>query len=244
MMFSKKEFYKVNREERHFGFLLMASIIFDDDFRKYFFELINESISQESFLDNNDFDIYSEVAIFRDYWNDLGDYEKYTQELHSQRKKIIEIFLEHFNINRNIIYNYSLFWTGRIGESKLWFPGRWPVPNINTIQREENLTDRQLLRLRWACNAKPDVMIISKKSGLFIELKVESELGANNYGYDQQETQFDILKLVCKTVPIFKETNFKRIMITKDENNLFSWKKIKNHFNNDLIKKHMINMPI
>jgi hypothetical protein len=243
-MFAKKEFYKVNREERHFGFLLMASIIFDDGFRKFFFELVNESINKKSFLDNNDFDIYSEVAIFRDFWNDLGDYENYTQELHSQRREIIEIFLEHFNINKNIIDNYSLFWTGRIGESKLWFPGRWPVPSINIIQREENLTDRQLLRLRWACNAKPDVMILSKNSGLLIELKVESELGANNHGYDQQETQFDILKLIGKTIPMFRDIKFERIMITNDEKDIISWKKIKNHFNNDLVKRHMINMPI
>jgi hypothetical protein len=242
-MFSKKDFYKVNREERHFGFLLIASIIFDDNFRKYFFELINEDVDQKSFLDSNDFDIYSEVAIFRDYWNDLGDYENYTQELHSQRREVVETFLEHFNIDRNIIDNYSLFWTGRIGESKLWFPGRWPVPNINIIQREENLSDRELLRLRWACNAKPDVMIISKNSGLFIELKVESNLGGNSYGYDQQETQFDILRLAGKTVPVFKDTIFKRIMITKNEENFVSWKKIKPYFNNDLIKRHIINMP-
>jgi hypothetical protein len=243
-MFAKKDFYKVNREERHFGFLFMASIIYDDDFRKYFFEEINENIGQGLFLDHNDFDVYSEVAIFRDYWNDLGDYENYTQELHAQRKEIIEIFLDHFNIDKRIINNYSMFWTGRVGESKLWFPGRWPVPDIDIIQREENITDRQLLRLRWACNAKPDVMIISKKSGLLIELKVESELGANNHGYNQEETQFDILNLVGKTIPIFKDTKFRRIMLTKNGNDFITWNKIKNHFKNDLVKRHMENMPI
>jgi hypothetical protein len=243
-MFAEKEFYRVNREERHFGFLLMASIIYDNDFRKYFFELINENMDQGVFFDYNDFDVYSEVAIFRDYWNDLGDYENYTQELHLQRKKIIEIFLDHFNIDKKIIENYSMFWTGRIGDSKLWFPGRWPVPNINIIQREENLTDRQLLRLRWACNAKPDVMIISKKSGLFIELKMESELGASNYGYNQEETQFDILDLVGKTVPKFMDIKFRRIMLTKKESDFITWNKIKNHFNNDLVKRHMSNIPI
>jgi hypothetical protein len=243
-MFAKKDFYMVNREERHFGFLLMASIIYDDDFRKYFFEEINKNIGQELFLDHNDFDVYSEVAIFRDYWNDLGDYENYTQELHTQRKEIIEIFLDHFNINKKIIDNYAMFWTGRIDGSKLWFPGRWPVQSIDIIQKEENITDRQLLRLRWACNAKPDVMILSKKSGLFIELKMESELGANNYGYKQEETQFDILNLASKTVPIFKDTKFNRVMLTKNENNFITWDKIKKHFKNDLVKKHMENIPI
>jgi hypothetical protein len=221
----------------------MASIIYDSNFCKYFFELVNQSVSQELFLDFNDFDIYSEVALFRDYWNALGDYETYTKELHFQRKEIVEIFLEHFGIDKKIIDTYSMFWTGRIGESKLWFPGRWHVPNINIIQKEESINDRQLLRLRWACNAKPDVLIISKKSGVFIELKVESELGAGNYGYNQEETQFDIMDLAGKTIPIFKETKMKRIMITKNENDFITWDKIKSHFNNDLVKRHMENMP-
>jgi hypothetical protein len=242
-MFSKKSFYEVNREERHFGFLLMASVIYDNDFRKYFFELVNQSVCQELFLDFNDFDIYSEVALFRDYWKDLGDYGNYTQELCLQRKEIIGIFLEHFGIDKKIIDKYSMpFWTGGIG-SKLWFPGRWPVPSINIIQKEEGINDRQLLRLRWACNAKPDVLIVSKKSSVFIELKVESDLGASNYGYNQEETQIDIMDLVGKTIPVFKETKIKRIMLTKNENDFITWDKIRSHFNNALVKRHMENMP-
>jgi len=54
-MFNDKKFYEVNREERHFGFLLIASIIYDADFRMRFFELANEKVGQKSYLDDNDF---------------------------------------------------------------------------------------------------------------------------------------------------------------------------------------------
>jgi hypothetical protein len=40
-MFNDKEYFEVNREERHFGNLLISSIIFDDNFRNYLFNIVN-----------------------------------------------------------------------------------------------------------------------------------------------------------------------------------------------------------
>jgi len=120
-MFADKKFYEVNREERHFGFLLIASVIYDDNFRRQFFDLVNSRVGQNSFLDCADFDIYGEAAIFRDYWNDLG---KFLRDDTDKRREIIEIFLKHFGINKEVIDKYPMFWTGEIDKSKLWFPGR------------------------------------------------------------------------------------------------------------------------
>jgi hypothetical protein len=49
-MFNDKKYFEVNREERHFGNLLISSIIYDDTFRDYFFDLINKKINQINFL--------------------------------------------------------------------------------------------------------------------------------------------------------------------------------------------------
>lgn len=251
-MFAEKAFYLVNREERHFGFLLISSIIYDKDFREYFFNLINERLYDEPFVsmdvgipkivNPDDFDIYSEVALFRDYWNDLGDPNSYTKELHNNRKNIIEIFLENFGVNKTVIENYSMFWTGKIGESKLWFPGKWPIELINLLQKEEKITDRGLLRIRWACNAKPDLLIISKNYGLFIELKLESGIGTNDSGYNQEETQYDIMDLAKLTIPNFNNLDFKRIILDK-QSGIVNWDDIKSKFTNELVKKHMLNLP-
>jgi hypothetical protein len=245
-MFNDKQYFQVNREERHFGFLLMAAIIYDESFRKQFFELINERINQKLFLDYNNFDdIYGEVAILRDYWNDLGDFKgaENSNETNNRRKAIIEQFLEYFNIAKDIIGKYLMFWTGEIGKSKLWFPGKWSFEGIEIIQDEKCLKNRELLRLRWACNAKPDLMIISGRSCLLIELKVESGVGTSNFGYNQEETQDDILKLTKLTVPYFNNMNFKKIMLTKGKGGDINWDEIKSMMTDELSVKHFENMP-
>ena len=60
------KFYKMNREERHFGFLFMTSIICNPKFRKRIFEHLNNQLHPNLTLDPNDFDVYAEVALFRD----------------------------------------------------------------------------------------------------------------------------------------------------------------------------------
>jgi len=244
-MFNDKKYFEVNREERHFGFLLMAAVIYEHNFRKQFFELINNRIGREFLYNNNFDDIYGEVAIFRDYWNDLGDFKSAvnSDETNTKRRIIIEQFLEYFDISKDIIDKYSMFWTGKIGKSKLWFPGKWSFEDIEALQNEKKLKNKELLRLRWACNAKPDVMIISKKSCLLIELKVESGIGTSSSGYNQEETQDDILKLANLTVPCFKYMNFERIMLTNGKDGNINWNEIRGMLTNELPIKHFENMP-
>jgi len=246
-MFAEKEFYMVNREERHFGFLLFSSIIYDQSFREYFFNLINERLCDGKFVNADDYDIYSEVALFRDYWDDLGDPNNYTKELDLKRRKIIEEFLQldkNNKIDISIIDKYDMFWTDVRGKSKLRFPGQWRVESINSLQKEEKINNRQLIRIKWACNAKPDLLIISKKSALFIELKLESGFVRKKTGYDQQKTQKDIINLAKMTIPYFSNSdfNFNQIILDK-HNGKIRWDDIKNIFKNDLVEKHMLNIP-
>jgi hypothetical protein len=241
-MFNDKEYFEVNREERHFGNLLIASIIYDDKFRKNFFDLINRKVNKSGYLQDT-FDIYSETAILRDYWHDLGDYKDWTKELLRSRQEVINIFLEHFNIDVDIIQKYPLFWTGKINESKLWFPGHWSEKNsiniLKEIQRENNIPNDNLCRIAWACNAKPDIMIISKDNCIVIELKVESGVGKNEFGYDQIQTQQDIIELAKKSVPYFQNKKFERIMVTEhNDANSISWSELLSGFTNELVKKH------
>ena len=96
-MFNNKTYFEVNREERHFGNLFISSIIYDDMFRDKFFELINTKLSLKNYLTDN-LDVYSETAILRDYWHDLGDQNKWNLELLHKRKSIIELLFKYFNI--------------------------------------------------------------------------------------------------------------------------------------------------
>ena len=242
-MFSKKEYFEVNREERHFGNLLISSIIYDDVFRNSFFGLIDKKLDKCNFL-NKEFDIYSETAIIRDYWYDLGDYKEITHDrLNISRRNIINTFLEYFNIDIKIIDEYDVFWTNHINNSYLWFPGNWTTKKnigiIKKIQKKHSILDEKLCRIGWACNAKPDILIISNNNCLIIELKLESGEGKNDSGYNQFQTQYDIIELSKKTIPCFAESNFERIIISKEntEKNI-SWNEIIDFFNNSLVKKH------
>ncbi len=60
------EFYNLNREERHFGFLFQTLILGDLNFRSKTFSRIKDVTGIS--LDPQDFNLYAEVALFRDYW--------------------------------------------------------------------------------------------------------------------------------------------------------------------------------
>lgn len=85
--------------------------------------------------------------------------------------------LEAMNVNRHSIDMEDVFWTGKPGESKLFYPGKWKQGKINKAEERLNLKKIELWRLRWACNAKPDFLVEDEKEMVFIEVKVESGFG-------------------------------------------------------------------
>jgi hypothetical protein len=241
-MFSDKKFYEVNREERHYGFLPLSSLIYDQKFLSSFIKLIQEK-NIIDFTDSKDLDIYAEVALFRDYWFDLGDHKKYTNELHKSRFEIVKSVLNIMNINSEIIEQYDFFWTGKIGESKLWYPGRWEIEKMKDAEQNENINNFELLRIRWAFNAKPDILIKSSKQALFIELKIESGIGENQEGYDQEQTQKDIILFAKEIIPEFLGNKVERLLISQNEPNSIKWLEFESFFNNELVKKYMSFIP-
>ena len=241
-MFSQKKFYEVNREERNYGFLLFSSLIYDKKFYEDFMKLLkNKGVID--FFEEKEIDIYAEVALFRDYWFDLGDHKKYTNELHQLRLDVIKRILSIMNINSDIIDQYDLFWTGKIGESKLWYPGRWEISKMKDAEQNENITNHEILRIRWAFNAKPDILLKSSSKALFIELKVESGIGENQEGYNQEQTQNDIMKYVQEIIPEFSNNKIERLVISQNEPGSIKWSEFEFYYNNDLVKKYMSNIP-
>lgn len=242
-MFNNRPFHEVNREERHFGFLLFSEIIHNSEFRSFIFDKINNYLKSEKYLNEDNYDIFSEVALFRDYWYDLGKYKKYDQELHNKRKAVISELLLKFNVSDEIIDKYGVFWSANIGTSKLWYPGKWAIALLKEIQDTEHISENKLLRIRWAYNAKPDFLITSGSNAVFIELKVESGIGDNSEGYNQVETQNDILSLVKMTIPFFKDFTLNRILISDKDTEVIKWSELISKIpTNSLARKHLDNL--
>jgi hypothetical protein len=245
-------FYEINREERHFGFLLMAAIISNSEFRRRFFNVIN--FKRMLSLDPDDFEIYAEVALFRDLWYDLGDQKDYNNTLHEKRLAMLKKLFDAIQIDEQMIFKFEIFWTKEIGNSKLWFPGKWPQDKMVEIEKHQQIEKHKLKRCRWLCNAKPDVLIQSNNSFVFIEIKVESGMGSNEEGYNQEETQNDIILVASKLVEFVGESKIKRINLTnKKAENELSWEevkqfhsesKIENDLGFEMIERHFKYMPV
>lgn len=244
-MFSNKNFFEVNREERNYGFLLFSSLIYESRFRQEFIKIIKQHSSclSEKIDDSDSVDIYAEASLFRDYWFNLGNQKVYTQETHQSRLITISEILDLFSVNSRIIGNYDLFWTGEIMRSKLWYPGKWETAKIQKIQQQERLKNNELLRIRWAFNAKPDILITANSWAAFIELKVESSIGENQHGYNQDKTLSDIISIAKKTIPLFHNKTIDKLMISQNEPESIKWSEVTKHIEHGLIQKYMNHIP-
>ena len=222
-MFPNMPYFEVNREERHFGFLFLSALIASTGARKTLIDYINTKIAGN--LCCEQIDAYAEVSLFRDYWRALGDSSKYTQETHEQRLRIFNRMAETMGFDPSLIHVESVFWTGAPGSSKLFYPGKWMKSKINDAEERNNLVEKELWRLRWACNAKPDVMIEDAENFIFIEIKVESGFGSSDNGYSQLQTQKDILALGEALIPSMQSKRTALITLTQDGPDLI-WSEI------------------
>ena len=242
-LFNDIEFYKINREERHFGFLLFSSLLYDLDFRAKFLGLLSEKLQENLSLNDDFVDLFAEVSLLRDYWYNLGDHKKYNDVLHTRRIAVVEQLLEHFEIDTNIIKQYDLFWTGAIGSSKLWYPGKWDIAKMKLVQLEEDIKENRLLRIRWSFNAKPDFLLVMRSSAVFIELKVESGIGDNTEGYNQDQTQVDIIDFARTLTPYLKNKKLYKVKITQNELNTIRWGDFIQLVSNKDVARHLQNIP-
>jgi hypothetical protein len=206
--------YQVNREERHFGFLFMSSLISYAEFRSEIFDLLNSRL--ELHLNDQVFDIYAEPAIFRDSWRSLGDPRRYSKTLNDERRKMLDKMLTALGVEDcSLIDQHPMFWTGVSDKRKLWYPGKWNREDMLAVEKERSLDKEGLLRrCRWLCNAKPDVMIESGDEVLFVEMKVESGMGRGRDGYRQRDVQQYIIA-VGASVFGWREGAVKKITLSR-----------------------------
>lgn len=245
-MFNNITIEKVNREERHFGFLFMSSLIYNEKFRNSVYSLIDKKLG--SHFSNQKTDIFAEISLLRDFWFDLGNHNNYDSKLHEKRLRVISVFLGYMGISDSLVNKYEMFWTGNIGSSKLWYPGKWSMENISAIEKEESILENKLKRLRWACNAKPDVLILSDLESLLIEIKVESGIGETNLGYNQEVTQHDIIGLSKIVIPVLSNRTFFHIMLKQEnDDKSLNWENISQLLNqfetNEMVLRHINSMP-
>lgn len=208
-MFNNKPYTAINREERHYGFLFGSALIHDINFAEAIITKYNNLLGSD--LDFRQFEIYFEVAALRDYWFDLGDSFKYSSETHQKRRIILETILEQKGYDKGIIDREKVFWTnGNIGAGKLWCPSEWNIKELERFEKSKN----DLATVRWSFNAKPDVLMVSNQSAVFIEIKIESGAGKSDSGYNQLEIQEQISKWMKLLIPEFSDKQFYNSSLT------------------------------
>jgi len=219
-MFSDKPYFQVNREERFFCTLFAHALLASETARERCCDTLSRRTGTS--LDPNNLEIYLEVAALRDYWNDLGDPSKYDAETHNGRRKVLETILEREGKATELIDQHGFFWTAGPG-SKLWSPGRWEIGKI-----PEELRGK-LSTVKWAFNAKPDILLLSSTHGIAIEAKVESGEGRNGEsGYDQIDVQKYLIALWKDLIPVFNKRDFTlcTLKMKRDPKKGLTWKDV------------------
>lgn len=207
-MFTNQRYIEVNREERHFCALLVHALLSSEVARDGFTELISSKCDIK--LDPDRMEIFLEAAALRDYWNKLGDSKKYEKDTRNKRRQVLNSIVEDKGYNASVIDKYPFFWTNGIygKNTKLWSPGHW---NSSAIEKSPL---PNLLKVKWAFNAKPDIMMISKDCAILIEGKLESPEGKYSAsGQGQEETQRLIAHLLKELVPAFREVTFHNMLL-------------------------------
>lgn len=185
-MFNNKPYATVNREERNFCFMFAHALLMSNKIRSRFSALIEKKLGLA--LDPDALDVYVEAAALRDYWYDLGDSVIYSEETHERRRHVLEAVLRKFGFDATLLNQYDLFWTSP-ARKKLWNPNHWNIDALKAAGLD------QLKQVKWAFNAKPDLLLMTPESILVIEAKIESGEGCKA---DVEYRQFEIQKLITE----------------------------------------------
>ncbi len=210
-MFNEAKYWEVNREERFYCFLLAHAILSSESFRKK----IVKKLEAFNGLNPDNIEVYIEAAAIRDYWKNLGELSDPKTE--ERRKTVIEKIFTLFNITVPLS-QYKFF---RSPGGHLWFPGRWEPSKSEKEERKEleEIWKRDLEKIRWACNAKPDILLVSEKTVVMIEAKYESVEGkSEETGYEQLQIQrYYIGKIMQTLIPAFSNKELKHVYLTKND---------------------------
>ena len=204
-MFNANPYWKVNREERFFCFLFAHALLSSRAVRVSFAELAKRKC--DIALDPDQLEVYVEVAALRDYWYDLGKPDEYLKDTHNRRRVVLEKILEIRHVPITTLDQHELFWTTPKRE-KLWSPSHWSIEELKNAGLEK------LKEVRWAFNAKPDILLVSPKTMLVIEAKLESGEGRKDEtGYEQFGIQELIICLWKEFIPSFKDREIKLTLL-------------------------------
>jgi len=198
-MFNDRPYHEVNREERFFCFLLGHALLASASVRAAVVGLLRAKLGLD-LKDDDPLQVFVEVAALRDYWRDLGDPLLYDADTHSKRRSVLATSLREVGLPESLLDQHGFFWTSP-ERQKLWSPGRWSEDAIKAAGLDP------LLRLKWAFNAKPDLMLVTGEHVILIEAKVESGEGKSG-GYAQLDIQKLIAQLMHRLVPAFSRSRF------------------------------------
>jgi hypothetical protein len=220
-MFNDKPYLSVNREERFFCVLFAHALLASSSSRKRICDILFRRLDVE--LDPDALEVFLEVAALRDYWNDLGDPKRYSPETHRRRREILDAIMRMESLEPGIIDVTPLFWTAQPGSSKLWSPGRWNLSQLEAA----NL--HQLKPMRWAFNAKPDILLLSPTGGTVIEAKLESGEGQDEpAGYEQMPIQRLVVRLWKAFIPGFSQVRDEpaTLKLSRENADGLTWKDV------------------
>lgn len=197
-------FMTVIREERFFCTLLVHACLSDEPFSDRFVHRLAE-VSRTP-LGSGGLELYTEVAWLRDYWYQLGDFRTYSAELHQRRREqllsVLEVHLGDADLAARVIEAHFTETT----KGRIQSPGRWDVKEIESFttvaaterdQGDPLKLRRKLCELKWAYNAKPDLLVIGDRVPVLIEAKVESGIDyKKTTGYNQARISQTIRRLM------------------------------------------------
>lgn len=211
-------FLDINREERFFCAVLLHVLLTPGPSQHRVLDLLNATAGSND-LYPEDLEAYVEVAALRDAWYALGDHNKYTPAVHAARLEVLHDLLRaacgvtaDANELDALIHGHCFFWSTP-ARKKLHSPGRWPLKQLQAATAFNDHT--RLMGLKWAFNAKPDLLLLSGQQGVLVEAKAASTFSKNHaVGYDQESVQDLIAVLFPVVTRGLVEAPLRRITLT------------------------------
>ena len=198
------------RSEAHYAAMLFRDLEADTPVRERFLGLINKrhdlSVGQIT-------GVFVEPAPFRDAWKRMN---------YSQRMELVESLLAWTSTGVKPEQITSLFKGGK-GANSLRSPATWDMEELRSLSRT-------LPRLRFIFRARPDLLVITERAAVWLELKVEGGTNARNpMGYYQPETQKHIAELAPLVVPELTGLKPLNLLIRRnrgDADNVITWSEL------------------
>jgi hypothetical protein len=213
-MFNNKHYSQVNREGRFYCALLAHALLSSKEMREEFSRMVRNR--RRVNLSPSNFEIYIQAAVLRDYWRDLGDPNVYSDETHQKRLSVLHTILEDRGVPESAIEEHDLFWT-TAERNKVWMPGRWPEQALREAGLEE------LIPVKWAFNASPDLLIVSGRYVMVVDASLDPADGVDSRQEGQQELQELIAHLIHLLVPQYRRADVVNFRLSREPSADMTW---------------------